>query len=118
MLFGERLPAGNFDIANFAWVATPFATANKSIYSTGGGQNYGKYSNPAVDKAFAEANATLDDKERTDKFNAIDKMLWDDMVTIPLYQKPTFIAYSDKYVNIRDNASSTGPTSFAARWHR
>jgi len=116
VLFGERLPAGNFDIANFAWVATPFATANKSIYSTDQGQNYGKYSNPDVDKAFVEANATLDDDERAEKFNAIDKMLWDDMVTIPLYQKPTFIAYKDTYVNIVDNASSEGPFFNVGTW--
>ena len=116
VLFGERLPKGNFDIANFAWVATPFATANKSIYSTDAGQNYGKYSNPAVDKMFIEANTILDDAKRAEAFNAIDKALWDDMVTIPLYQKPTFIAYSDKYVNVGDNASSVGPFWNVGEW--
>ncbi len=116
VLFGERLPKGNYDIADFAWVATPFATSNKSIYSTDQGQNYGKYSNPAVDKAFIEANLILDDQKRADAFNAIDKQLWDDMVTIPLYQKPTFIAYSDKYVNIGDNATSEGPFWNVGEW--
>ena len=114
--FGERLPKGNYDIADFAWVATPFATSNKSIYSTGSGQNYGKYSNTAVDKAFNDANLILDDQKRADAFNAIDKQLWDDMVTIPLYQKPTFIAYSDKYVNIGDNATSEGPFWNVGEW--
>lgn len=116
VLFGERLPAHNFDITDFAWVATPFATANKSIYSTGSGQNYGQYSNPAVDKAFTTANTILDDQKRADAFNAIDKMIWDDMATIPLYQKPTFIAYSDKYGNIGDNASSEGPFWNVGTW--
>ena len=116
VLFGERLPKGNFDIANFAWVATPFATSNKSIYSTGGGQNYGKYGNPAVDKMFTEGNTILDDAKRAETFNKIDKALWDDMVTIPLYQKPTFIAYSDKYANVGDNASSEGPFWNVGTW--
>ncbi len=116
VLFGERLPKHNFDITDFAWVATPFATSNKSIYITGGGQNYGQYSNPSVDKALNDANTTLDDKKRTDAFNGIDKMIWDDMATIPLYQKPTFIAYSDKYVNIADNASSVGPFWNVGTW--
>ncbi|MCU1586809.1 MAG: extracellular solute-binding protein family 5 [Frankiales bacterium] len=116
VLFGERLPGHNFDIADFAWVATPFATSNKSIYSTGAGQNYGQFSNADVDKMFNEANATLDDKQRTDKFNAIDKLLWDNVATIALYQKPTFIAYSDKYVNIGDNASSEGPFWNVGEW--
>lgn len=116
VLFGERLPKGNYDIVNFAWVGGPFSAGNKDIYSTGGGSNYGKYSNPEVDKMFVEANTILDDAKRTETYNAIDKRLWDDMVTIPLYQKPTFIAYSDKYVNIRDNASSTGPFYNAGEW--
>lgn len=116
VLFGERLPKHNFDIADFAWVATPFASSNKGIYSTGGGQNYGQYSNPAVDKAFKDANDILDAKKSTDAYNAIDKQIWDDVATIPLYQKPTFIAYSDKYVNIGDNASSEGPFWNVGTW--
>jgi peptide/nickel transport system substrate-binding protein len=36
-------------------------------------------------------------------------MLWDDMVTIPLYQKPTYVAYRNTFANIHDNASSNGP---------
>jgi len=116
VLFGTRLPKGNYDITDFAWVGSPFATSNKAIYFTGGDSNYGKYGNPEVDKMFIEANKTLDDKKRTDLFNAIDKKLWDDMATIPLYQKPTFIAFSDKYVNIGDNASSEGPFWNVGTW--
>jgi peptide/nickel transport system substrate-binding protein len=116
VLFGDRLPKHNFDIADFAWVATPFASSNKGIYSTGGGQNYGQYSNPAVDKAFNDANNILDPQKYVDAYNAIDKQIWADMATIPLYQKPTFIAYSDKYVNIGDNASSEGPFWNVGTW--
>ena len=116
VLFGERLPKGNFDIADFAWVGTPFATANKSIYVTGGGQNYGKASDPKVDELLNQAGAELDDAKRTDLLNQVDLQLWQDMVTIPLYQKPTFIAFSDKYGNIADNASSEGPFWNAGTW--
>ena len=116
VLFGERLPKGNFDIADFAWVGTPFATANKSIYVTGGGQNYGKASDPKVDELLNQAGAEFDDAKRTDLLNQVDAQLWQDMVTIPLYQKPTFIAYSDKYGNIGDNASNEGPFWNAGTW--
>ncbi len=30
--FGTNLPGGNFDIAEFAWVSTPFLSGNQSIY--------------------------------------------------------------------------------------
>ncbi len=116
VLFGERLPKGNFDIADFAWVGTPFATSNKSIYVTGGGQNYGKGSDPKVDALFNQAGGELDDAKRTDLLNQADAELWQNMVTIPLYQKPTFIAYSDKYGNIGDNASAEGPFWNAGTW--
>ena len=116
VLFSERLPKGNFDIADFAWVGTPFATSNKSIYVTGGGQNYGKGSDPKVDALFNQAGAELVDAKRTDLLNQADAELWQNMVTIPLYQKPTFIAYSDKYGNIGDNASVEGPFWNAGTW--
>jgi peptide/nickel transport system substrate-binding protein len=116
VLFGERLPKHNFDIADFAWVATPFASSNKSIYSTGDGQNYGQFSDPTVDQAFKDANNLLDPAKAVAAYNAIDKKLWDGMATIPLYQKPTFIAFSDKYVNISDNASSEGPFWNVGTW--
>jgi peptide/nickel transport system substrate-binding protein len=116
VLFGERLPKGNYDIVDFAWVGGPFATSNKGIYFSTGGQNYGKFNDPAVDKRLLEATSILDDKQRADAFNAVDKLLWDGMATIPLYQKPTFIAFSDKYVNIGDNASAEGPFWNVGQW--
>ena len=46
-IFGQ----GDFDLVVFGWVGTPFpSSTNKSIYTTDGGQNAGKYSNPQVDK--------------------------------------------------------------------
>jgi peptide/nickel transport system substrate-binding protein len=113
VLFGTRLPKGDFDVANFAWVATPFASSNKSIYATvppgQQTQNYDSYSNPTVDAAMTAATGELDATKVKSDWNAIDKMLWDDMVTIPLYQKPTYVAYRNTFANIHDNASSNGP---------
>ena len=41
-LFGERLPEGNFDIANFAWVGTPFAASGADqLYSSTRDSNFG-----------------------------------------------------------------------------
>ena len=114
-LFGDRLPKGNFDIANFAWVSTPFASANKAIYETvnedagTGGSNYGSYSNPEVDRMMNAAIEELDEDEVVDAWNNVDKLVWADMATIPLYQKPTFLAVRETFANVNDNASSVGP---------
>jgi glutathione transport system substrate-binding protein len=107
--FGEWLPNGNFDIAGFAWVGTPFAvSSSKSIYVTGGG-NYGKYSSPQVDQLFSQAVAELDPAKSAELGNQIDQAVWNDMATIPLYTKPTFLAWRNTFTNITDVATNEGP---------
>jgi peptide/nickel transport system substrate-binding protein len=108
--FGENLPQGNFDIADFAWVGTPFAiSSSKPIYETGSDSNYGKYASPKVDSLFRQAIAELDPTKAADLANQVDQQLWDDMVTIPLYTKPTFLAWRNTYTNITDVATNEGP---------
>jgi glutathione transport system substrate-binding protein len=115
--FGEWLPNGNFDIANFAWVGTPFAiSSNRDIYRTGGGGNYGSYANKKVDQLFAQANGTTDEAKSAELGNQIDQQLTEDMATIPLYNKPTYIAWRNTFANIRDNPTSEGPFFAAYAW--
>jgi peptide/nickel transport system substrate-binding protein len=116
VLFGEWLPEGNFDISNFAWVSTPFFAGNQPIYSTGSAQNYGSYSNPEVDQMFTQAVAELDRNAMVELSNQIDQKLYDDMVSLPLYQKPTFIAWRNTFVGIGDNTTSQGPFWNANLW--
>lgn len=115
--FGEPLPQGDFDIALFAWVGSPFAiSGNRLAYRTGSSSNYGKYANARVDQLFDQALQELDEKKVADLGNQIDQQLWADMATIPLYQKPTYIAYYDKYGNIRDNSSQETPFYNSNEW--
>jgi peptide/nickel transport system substrate-binding protein len=116
-LFGKWLPEGNFDIANFAWVGTPFAvSSNQPIFSTGSAQNYGKYSNPKVDELFTQAIAELDATKSAELGNQADQLLWEDMATLPLYQKPQLIGWRNTYTGIGDNLSSQGPFWNAGLW--
>jgi peptide/nickel transport system substrate-binding protein len=115
--FGEWLPAGNFDIANFAWVGGPFTiSGSQGTYLTGSGSNYGKYSNKKVDDLFAEAGSEFDKTKVAELGNQIDQQLTADMVSIPLYQKPTFIAWRTTFVNIADNSTQDGPFWNANLW--
>jgi peptide/nickel transport system substrate-binding protein len=108
--FGDMLPNGNFDIACFAWVGTPFAiSSNQAIYQSGSDSNYGAYANAKVDQLFTQAGSELDPAKAVTLGNQIDQQLWDDMVTIPLYTKPTFLAWRNTFTNITDNASNVGP---------
>ena len=110
-----------WDIIVFAWVATPFPnSANQPIYTTakqGSPQsNYGYYSNADVDKWLADAATNADEKVREDDLNKADAQVTKDAYTLPLYQKPTMIAYKNTLGNVRDNATQIGPTYNIQEW--
>jgi peptide/nickel transport system substrate-binding protein len=115
--FGDWLINGNFDIANFAWVGSPFPiSGNQAAYVSGGGSNYGSYANKKVDQLFTQAFAEFDPAKATELGNQIDQQLTVDMATIPLYQKPTFIAWRNTFGNIADNSTQDGPFWNANIW--
>jgi peptide/nickel transport system substrate-binding protein len=115
--FGEWLPNGNFDIANFAWVGSPFPiSGNRSAYVCDSGSNYGQYCNKKVDQLFSQAFAQFDTAKATELGNQIDQQLTTDMVSVPLYQKPTFIAWRNTFANIADNSTQDGPFWNANIW--
>ena len=114
---GSTLSSGDFDIIQFGWVGTPFpVSSNQSIYLSTGGQNYGKFVNADVDKLFPQAIREIDPQKANNTANQIDKILFDQMATLPLYQKPTFLAYYDRYANIVDNPTSQGPFYNVQDW--
>jgi len=115
--FGEWLPNGNFDIANFAWVGSPFAiSGSQASYTCGSGSNYGRYCNKQVDALFKQAGTEFDPAKATQLGNQIDQQLTADMMSIPLYQKPTFIAWRNTFGNIADNSTQDGPFWNANLW--
>jgi peptide/nickel transport system substrate-binding protein len=107
----------NYDIVDFAWVNGPFPTStNQPIYSTGGGSNYGGYSNKQVDAWLAQAVTTFDKTTQASLLNKADAQVSQDAYTLPLYQKPTLIAFYPSLVNVRDNATLMGPTYNIGQW--
>jgi peptide/nickel transport system substrate-binding protein len=111
----DSLEAGGFQIALFAWVAGPALSSNNSIYKSldaqGGaqGQNYTHGGDPVVDKDLTALAAAATPKDALDSANAADTQLWADMFTLPLYQKPTLLAFDKGYTGIKDNATQAGP---------
>ncbi|MGH9178719.1 MAG: ABC transporter family substrate-binding protein [Acidimicrobiales bacterium] len=110
--------AGDFDLFIFAWVGTPFEVSGaKQEFESVSASNFGKYNSAEVDAAIRKAGSTLDEDERVKILNEVDELLWEDLATIPLFQKPSgMLAYSDKYANIKDNTTSEGPFWNAYEW--
>lgn len=115
-LFDSLLPSGNFDIALFAWVDTPYVSGDEAIYATRGAMNYDAYSDPKVDALFNQAVAELDPSQAAGIYNQVDQLLWKDMATLPLYQVPDDLASVSGYGNIEENGSNMGPPWNAEEW--
>ncbi|GAB7007413.1 ABC transporter substrate-binding protein [Nocardioides sp. AN3] len=53
--------------------------------------NFGQYSNPAVDKLLAQAQATGDDKARCDLYKQVQQLLVDDSASMPIADEVTTV---------------------------
>jgi peptide/nickel transport system substrate-binding protein len=119
--FGTSLPKGEYDIGEFAWVSSPYASGNNSIYcsytnTTNCGANWLHFADPKVDKDMTEgASATSPAQEAAD-YNAADKELWAQMATLPLYQKPQYTAWNSNLGNVEPNGSNSGDTWNEELW--
>ncbi len=103
------LEARGFDIALFAWVSSPYVSGNISLYETGGGQNYAGVSNSEVDALLEQLASEVDPEAAAQAANDADAILWEELATIPLYQKPSFTAWSSEYEGIEPNTTNAGP---------
>jgi peptide/nickel transport system substrate-binding protein len=114
---GATLTRGDFDAIVFAWVATPFPYGGAvQLWVTGQGSNYGRYSNPDVDRLITTAANSTDEVLARETLNQADRRLTRDAYVLPLYQKPTFIALYDNIANVRNNSSLDGPQYNIAQW--
>jgi glutathione transport system substrate-binding protein len=120
-LFGTIGPKSEFDIIEFAWVSSPFASGNQGIYcsytnTAECGENWDHYADPQVDKLFDQALSTLSPEVAAVDYNKIDGLLWKDMATLPLFQQPQLYGWSTKFQNVVPNTSSIGIPWNANEW--
>jgi peptide/nickel transport system substrate-binding protein len=119
--FGTNLPMGTFDIAEFAWVTTPFVSGNQPLYcsytdTANCSSNYNHAANSTVDQLMKAGSGAATPAIETNDFNKADAILWKNMVTLPLYQKPDFYAWSNTLKGVIPNTSSVGITWNANDW--
>ena len=114
------LEAGGFDMALFAWVSNPFISQTLPLYRSpvgdSPGQNYSRGSDAAVDALLDQLAITSDPEQQKALTAQADTLLWNDMYTLPLYQKPTLLSYSANYTGIEDNTTTFGPLWNSDTW--
>lgn len=94
----DRQKAGSYDLvmspSNIAMVPDP-SYIMEQWYTTGGAQNYGKYSNKTLDALVQDAKETTDLKQRYAKFNGLEVYVLDELITIPIADYGCTIAMKD-----------------------
>jgi peptide/nickel transport system substrate-binding protein len=119
--FGNNLPSGAYQIAEFAWVNTPFVSGNQPIYcsftdANSCGSNFTHSANAQVDALMRQGSAAASASKEITDYNNADAILWRNMVTLPLYQVPQFFDWSNNLKGVLPNASSAGITWNAEDW--
>ncbi|MEU8250552.1 ABC transporter family substrate-binding protein [Nonomuraea sp. NPDC048916] len=98
--FTDFIIKGDFDLVPFSWIGTPLPIGSlPQIYKTGSESNFPKGSDPALDAAIDDAVGEMDPAKAIEKANVADKMIWEMVHTIPLYQRPEISASKKTLAN-------------------
>lgn len=103
--FTDYIEKGNYDMSGYQWTGGLFPECQqKSIFATGGAQNWAFAQSPKVDQLFDQACATLDTTARTKLGNQIDQQLWQLAAVIPIYQAPAIEGEKNTLANYWDDS--------------
>lgn len=98
--FTDYINTGDFDIAQFSWVGDAFPLSGLTqIYASNGQSNFGKIGGPAIDAKIEETLEELDPAKAQQKANEVDKLLWEEVFSLPLTQSPGNVAVRANLAN-------------------
>ena len=96
--FEKYIRPGQFDFTVFSWMGTPFPiSSSRSLYAKptmgpGGElaiqQNYARVGSDEIDRLFDEATQELDRKRAIELANRTDALIWQEVHSLTLYQRP------------------------------
>lgn len=85
--FTNYIIVGDFDIAQFSWVGDAFSLCClNQIFTTGADSNFGKISSPEIDAKAEEVTDELDPAKARALANDVDKLIWAEGFSLPLFQ--------------------------------
>lgn len=115
---GRKIPDGDFDLANFGWMAGADPSGGDLIFVCDGDLNYTDYCNEEVSELIEGNTTILDEAERAAAYNEADELLAEDVPLVPLFQVPIVLAFDDDIGGVRVNPTGEGPTWNAGDWYR
>ena len=100
--WGTLLPAiDGYDASLFGWQSTTTGVAeSQANFVTGGANNYGQFSNQAVDDAYETITGkVLEPEELTSELVTVEKTMVDDAFGVTLYQFPGVTSWNGNRVS-------------------
>jgi peptide/nickel transport system substrate-binding protein len=108
VFFGQITGGGDFDLALFAYFATPDAAARLAtdIWSCGGRDNTTGYCKRQLSHELLASERIVAPAAQAAQLNRLDRQIARDVPNIPLYQRPTFLAFKNTIHNVVDNPTA------------
>jgi peptide/nickel transport system substrate-binding protein len=107
--FAKYITPGQFDFTVFSWFGTAFPMSSaRSLYAmptmNAEGQmdvqqNYARIGTPEIDRLFDETSQELDRTKAREMANRLDAMLWEEVHSLTLYQRPEIIVTKSNLAN-------------------
>jgi peptide/nickel transport system substrate-binding protein len=114
---GDILTDRDYDIVIFAWVGSPlFVGGPRQFWHSESPNNFGRYSNPEVDRLTDEALNQADLAESARLINEAIPHVVNDAYVLPISDKPEFIMVYNDYLNIRPNNNISGAVYNNQEW--
>jgi peptide/nickel transport system substrate-binding protein len=116
MFDDQHLTAGNYDVMEFAWGGVVDPGGGNQIWACGGSQNYTGYCNRKMTNILLKTNTELNPVKRNAEFVAADKIMAQDVNTIPLYDLPEVVTYKSNIAGVTDTATGFTWNTQDWRW--
>jgi peptide/nickel transport system substrate-binding protein len=90
----EMMQKRNFQACCLGWGTGADPDSSENLWKTGEMRNYSGYSNPEVDRLFAEGRRELDRAKRAEKYALIQELLYEDQPYTWLFWRNSFYGFS------------------------
>ncbi|WP_019970824.1 ABC transporter family substrate-binding protein [Mycobacterium sp. 141] len=98
--FTNYINKGDFDIAQFGFLGDAFPLGSLTqIYTQNGASNFGKIGSPEIDAKIEQTLQELDPDKARALANELDKMLFAEVFSLPLFQSPGNVAVRSNLAN-------------------
>lgn len=105
---GTMLATQDYDIVQYGWSGSPFfATSANDYWHSESASNFGKYSNPEVDRLTQLATSASSLDESASYANEAAKIVVGDAYALPIMDSPVYAFVTDDFANVRDNANTS-----------